>query len=309
MNMFYQSIALILIIFSVLVFLAYTLVNVEKGDFLEYQKSSDYKFINSSNGLTAYRDFGSKNDTPIIIIHGGTLPSQGYTEFCKSLSEYNYWVICYDQYGRGYSDRPKIKYSMDVYQKQLDDLLDHLNIKKFILYGISMGGPIAINYANNNVDQTLAVGLQVPVVDIDNNIFKFLKVPILGNILMRFFGLPIIEKRALEWDVDDKQKIFIDKYIVQLRMPGTEYALLSAIRNLFSKNYTHHYEVFSKYNIPIHIAYAKDDNEISVDSIKSVIKYNNHADVFVFSGGHSGSALIPDKIVSVFSKFLNNSLN
>ena len=309
MNMIYQAIIFILIISTILIFLAYLVVNPEEGDFSAYQKSSNYKFLESSDGLTAYRDFGSQDNTPIIVIHGGTLPSEGYTEFCQSLTKYDYWVICYDQYGRGYSDRPKIKYSMDIYQKQLDDLLDHLNIKKFILYGISMGAPIAINYANNNIDQTLAVGLQVPVVDIDNNIFKLLKAPVLGNIFMRFFGLPTIKKRALEWDANDDEKIFIDKYIAQLRMPGTEYALLSAIRNLFSKDYTQSYKEFSKHNIPLHIAYANDDQEISPDSIKSVIKYNNHADVFVFSGGHSGSALIPKKIVSIFTKFLNDSLN
>ena len=225
-----------LLIIIILVYLMYNLMNRESGDLIEYQNSSNYEFVELTNGLTAYREFGSKNNTPIVIIHGGTLPSEGYSEFCQRLSELNYWVICYDQFGRGYSDRPKIKYSMDVYQLQLDELLDHLKIDKFILYGVSMGAPIAVQYSNNHIDRSLAVGIQVPVVHIDNYIFKILNVPIVGEIMMRFFGLPLIKKRALEWNNDEfVNENFIEKYINQLSLPGTEYALLQPQEIFFPK--------------------------------------------------------------------------
>ena len=288
----------------------YNLMNRESGNLIEYQSSSNYEFVKLTNGLTAYREFGTKNNTPIVVIHGGTLPSEGYSEFCQRLSELNYWVICYDQFGRGYSDRPKIKYSMDVYQLQLDELLNHLKIDKFILYGVSMGAPIAVQYSNNHIDRSLAVGIQVPVVHIDNYIFKILNVPIVGEIMMRFFGLPLIKNRALEWNNEEFiNEDFIEKYINQLSLPGTEYALLSASRNLFPKNYTYIYEAFSKNKIPFHIAYADDDTEVSPDSVRAIIKINNDADVFMFTGGHGGSAKIPDKIINVFESFLSKNLN
>ena len=300
----------ILTIISLLITITYILINPEQGSLLEYQKSSDYKFVKLSNGLTAFKEFGSNKNIPIIIIHGGTLPSEGYIEFCQRLSEFNYWVICYDQYGRGYSDRPQIKYSIDIYRNQLDELLKYLKVKKFILYGISMGGPIAVDYANSNINNTLAMGLQVPVVNINNNIFKFLKIPIVGNIFMRFFGLPIIKKRALKWNNDAlEREIFINKYIKQLNLPGTEYALLSSVRHLFSKDYISNYINFSNHKIPTHISYADDDEEVSPESVKSVIKFTDHANIFVFSGGHTGSAKIPEKIISVFIDYLDSSLN
>ena len=127
-----------------------------------------------------------------------------------------------------------------------------------------------------------------------HNIFKILNVPIVGEIMMRFFGLPLIKKRALEWNKDESiNEDFIEKYINQLSLPGTEYALLSASRNLFPKNYEYIYEVFSKNKIPFHIAYADDDTEVSPDSVRAIIKINNDADVFMFTGGHGGSAKIP----------------
>ena len=63
------------------------------------------------------------------------------------------------------------------------------------------------------------------------------------------------------------------------------------------------------YKIPFHIAYADDDTEVSPDSVRAIIKINNDADVFMFTGGHGGSAKIPDKIVNVFESFLSKNLN
>ena len=47
----------------------------------------DYNFVNLSKGKTAYKDYGNKNDPAIIIIHGATLPSEGYVGFCEGLSQ------------------------------------------------------------------------------------------------------------------------------------------------------------------------------------------------------------------------------
>ena len=308
--MFYQVTLTILVITILLILILYFLLDRENGDLTKYQASSNYKFAQLTHGLTAYKEFGSNKNTPIILVHGGTLPSEGYSEFCQNLSENNYWVICYDQFGRGYSDRPRIQYSMNIYQQQLDELLTHLEIDNFILYGVSMGAPIAIQYANDNIDRTLAVGIQVPVVHINNHIFKLLSVPAVGEVMIRFFGLPLIKKRALEWSNDDfVSKDFINKYIKQLSLPGSEYSLLSASRKLISKNYNETYKTFSKNNIPLHIAYADDDTEVSPKSVQSIIKINPNSDVFIFTGGHAGSSRIPDKIVNIFINFLSKNLN
>ena len=310
MNMFYQLIIATLVVSIALIYVIYLLLNHENGSLSKYQESSNYKFVQLTHGLTAYKEFGSNHHTPIIVIHGGTLPSEGYTDFCQRLSELNYWIICYDQFGRGYSDRPRIKYSMDIYQQQLNELLDHLKIDKFILYGVSMGSPIAIQYANHNTQRSLAVGIQVPVVNLNNNLFKLLNIFVVGEVMIRFFGLPLIKKRALEWSDDEFiTEDFVNKYIKQLSLPGSEYSLLSASRNFFPKNYFPDYELFSKNKIPLHIAYANDDTEVLPESVQSIIKINNKADVFVFTGGHAGSSKIPDKIISVFTNFLSKNLH
>ena len=65
----------------------YLFSGFEKGDLKSYQEKSDYNFVNLSHGLTAYKDYGSKDDPVIVVIHGATLPSEGYVGFCEGLSQ------------------------------------------------------------------------------------------------------------------------------------------------------------------------------------------------------------------------------
>ena len=305
-----STVIIIVLIIPIIIGLAYIFANKEKGNLIEYQKSSNYEFAELSHGLTAYKQFGSKDNTPIIVIHGATLPSEGFIGFCEGLSQKGYWVICYDQYGRGFSDRPKIKYSMDLYVSQLNELINHLSIDNVILYGSSMGAPIAVSYSNKYPNLVLAVGLQVPLVHIENTMSSIMNIPFVGNILFRFFGIPFIKNRALEWPSgNESQRVFIERYIEQLTLPGTEQSILSSLRNVGSKDFYSSYLNFSKLNIPVHISYADDDDEIDPISVQRILEVTPHAESFVFSGGHGGGAKIVPEIINLFTKFLAKTLN
>ena len=310
MTVFSYILVSIALIIPIIVSLAYIFTSNEAGNLLEYQQSSNYEFVKLSHGLTAYKEFGSKSDTPIIVIHGATLPSESFLGFCEGLSQKGYWIICYDQYGRGFSDRPKIKYDINLYISQLSELINYLSIDNVILYGSSMGAPIAINYSNKYPNSILAVGLQVPLVQGKNKILKIMKIPFVGNAVLRFFGIPFIKKRALQWPSEDKsQRIFIEKYIKQLTLPGTEQSILSSLRNVASENFYPSYVNFSKLNIPIHISYASDDEEINPASVQSVLEATPHAENFIFSGGHGGGIKIVPEIINLFTKFLERNSN
>ena len=85
-----------------------------------------------------------------------------------------------------------------------------------------MGAPIAINYANKYPNQVSAIGLQVPLVNSNSKILSILKTPILGNFVLRTFGIPFSKNRAEQWVTDNpEQRDLIDRYIAQLTLPGT----------------------------------------------------------------------------------------
>ncbi len=306
----FSNTVLIILAFLILLLLIYLFYSFEKGNLDEYRQGSEYEFAKLSQGLTAYKDIGNKDDPAIIVIHGATLPSEGFTGFCSGLSAKGYRVICYDQYGRGYSDRPVTTYNMQLYTEQLRELLDFLDIKDAILYGSSMGAPIAINFSNNYSERILAIGLQVPLVHSNSKVLSLIKVPVVGNLFLRTFGIPFAKNRAEQWAHENEgQEEFINRYITQLSLPGTEYSLLSSIRNIVNKDFLPDYKEFSELNIPIHIAYASDDDEIDPNTVNDVLKLIPDADTFVFTGGHGGGGVIVNKLIDLFSDFLSKKLN
>ena len=198
---------------------------------------------------------------------------------------------------------------MDLYVSQLNEFINYLSIDNVILYGTSMGAPIAVNYSNKYPNSILVVGLQVPLVHIKSPLFKILKTPFVGNIFFRFFGIPIMKNRALQWPSENEnQRALIERYIKQLTFPGTEQTILSSLRNIASKDFYPSYLNFSKLSIPIHISYASDDEEIDPTSVQRVLEVTPHAESFVFSGGHGGGFSSPE-IINLFTKFLDNNLN
>ena len=306
----FSNTVLIILAFLILILLIYLFSSFEKGNLDEYRQGSEYEFAKLSQGLTAYKDIGNKDDPAIIVIHGATLPSEGFIGFCSGLSAKGYRVICYDQYGRGYSDRPITNYNMQLYTEQLRELLDFLDIKDAILYGSSMGAPIAINFSNNYSERILAIGLQVPLVHSNSKVLGLIKVPVVGNLFLRTFGIPFAKNRAEQWAHENEgQEEFINRYITQLSLPGTEYSLLSSIRNIANKDFLPDYKIFSELNIPIHIAYASDDDEIDPKTVNEVLKLMPDTDTFVFTGGHGGGGVIVNKLTDLFSDFLSKKLN
>ena len=305
-----STFVILLALIGALLSFFYLLSSFEEGNLKSYQSTSNYNFVELSKGLTAYQTFGKAEDQTIVVIHGATLPSEGYEGFCEGLSSKGYQVVCYDQYGRGYSDRPNIKYNMDLYTDQLEELLGFLSVDEVILYGSSMGAPIAINFANKHSSKVLAVGLQVPLVNSQSIFLKFMQVPIVGNFILRVVGIPFAKRRAEQWVQEDpKQKEFIDRYIQQLVLPGTEQSILSSIRNITNKNYMPSYLSFSKTTIPLHIAYAIDDDEIDPETVENVLNIIPRTESFTFSGGHGGGSKIVQELITIFTEFLNNSLN
>ena len=69
------------------------------------------------------------------------------------------------------------------------------------------------------------------------------------------------------------------------------------------------YLSFSKTSIPLHIAYAIDDNEIDSKTVEDVLNVIPRTESFTFSGGHGGGSKIVQELINIFTEFLDNSLN
>src|SRR5689334_9922559 len=105
------------------------------------RKSAPGKFVHLSAGVTHYDVMGPDSGRTIVLVHGFSVPLYIWDSTAAALSSAGYRVVRYDEYGRGWSDRPNIDYTADLYDRQLGALLDSLHVRDRIdLAGVSMGG-------------------------------------------------------------------------------------------------------------------------------------------------------------------------
>lgn len=85
----------------------------------------------------------------LILIHAGIAHSQMWDEQVKLFLKH-YQVIRYDLRGHGKTQTEAVKFSN---AKDLNALLEHLNLSKVHLCGISMGGKVALEFALSYPDK------------------------------------------------------------------------------------------------------------------------------------------------------------
>ncbi len=56
-------------------------------------------------------------------------------------------IVRFDKWGCGLSDRNRTDFSLEAELRILGAVVDHLKLKRFALFGISQGGPVAVAYA------------------------------------------------------------------------------------------------------------------------------------------------------------------
>jgi pimeloyl-ACP methyl ester carboxylesterase len=83
---------------------------------------------------------------PVVLIHGWPLSDEMFEYQYNDLINNKFRVIGITLRGFGQSSKPYGLYDYDVHARDIKKVLDRLDIKKAVLGGFSMGGPIAIRY-------------------------------------------------------------------------------------------------------------------------------------------------------------------
>lgn len=94
-----------------------------------------------------YEQWGAEDAPPIVLLHGWTGASLLFKDFGPALAE-NYRVVAPDLRGHGQSAKPKAEYTIQSFSDDTRALLQALGIQQeVVLFGQSMGGLIALDYA------------------------------------------------------------------------------------------------------------------------------------------------------------------
>jgi pimeloyl-ACP methyl ester carboxylesterase len=103
--------------------------------------------ITFKNAQIAFSDIGKGN--AVVLIHGFLENSTMWKTIIPELSKKNR-IITIDLLGHGKSDCLGYAHSMELFAQTLEAVLKHLRIRKVLLVGHSLGGYVALAFANKN---------------------------------------------------------------------------------------------------------------------------------------------------------------
>jgi pimeloyl-ACP methyl ester carboxylesterase len=192
-----------------------------------------------SDGVTYYETAGSESAQPVIFIHGFSVPNFIWDRNFTALAESGFRTVRYDLFGRGYSDRPRISFDKALFVRQLADLLDALKIERADLISLSMGGPIAAEFAYRFPKRVRKLVFLDPAgFDLELSLaVKLLNVPALGEIILGLLGLlgtrTLLETMLNDFysPTQDAKDYFIPRYQEQMKYYGFKRAILSSLRS------------------------------------------------------------------------------
>ncbi len=231
-------------------------------------------YIELSDGFTHYKLEGPTDGKLVVLVHGGTVPIWTWNKQVNILLESGFRVLTYDKFGRGYSDRPKIKYDQELYKRQLIELVDKLELnQKFDLIGLSVGGGTAINFTAHYPEKVDKLILISPLI----NNFKLPAVfqpPVFGEFIARLVGVKTIVKRfnrLVEGGPDAEE--FKKLYIEQTTYKGFQQSLLSMLRNNAVRDYSIAYQQVATHKREILLIWGTEDTEITKEMITDIRAY------------------------------------
>lgn len=268
------------------------------------------QFMKLSDGTVHYDVTGPANGDVVVLVHGNAAPYFSWDKNVKALTDAGFRVVRYDLYGFGYSDRPDIVYSRELYDRQLLELLDKLAFKAPVnLVGTSQGGSIAVYFASKHPEKVKKLALISPFINVlpMKAAITLLKIPGIGDYLARII-LDRINTNYPKKVFADTSSIpaeYLSQYLEQLKFRGFKRARLSNLRGDTLADFTRQYETVGKSAIPALLIWGTADIVIMADSIASIKKaMPGTAYSEIRGGGHLLHYEKPDPVNQVLTGFL-----
>ena len=119
------------------------------------------------NGFrVSYDEYGA-GERPIVLIHGLLMNRRMFDRLGPAMAERGNRVITIDLLGHGRSDRPAdmSQYSMTFFARQVEALLDHLDIDNAVVGGTSLGANVTLELAYLEPRRVKGMMIEMPVLD------------------------------------------------------------------------------------------------------------------------------------------------
>jgi pimeloyl-ACP methyl ester carboxylesterase len=263
---------LILVLVGIYFWVRFLLNNQETKTMNEAaRKNTSGKFIQLTAGITHYDAEGTDSGKVVILVHGFSVPYYIWDGTYDSLVQAGFHVIRYDEFGRGFSDRPDVRYDPVLYRTQLYELINSLKLKAPIsLAGVSFGGAVVSDFVVHYPQMIDKITLIDPV-------YSFGKIDapeIIAN-----YKLAIDHEKQAAGQLDDfkypeKFPGWVDKYKVQMQYKGFRHALISTRNNYSKDSIIANYQALGSLQKKILLIWGREDQTVPFqysDSLRKIL--------------------------------------
>lgn len=266
-----------------------------------------HSFIELKDGVVHYRLAGPAGGPLIVLVHGFSTPSFVWNDYFSPLTRAGYRVLAFDNYGRGFSDRPDTRYDADLSDRELEELLDRLAPEGTVhLVGYSMGGAVATIFAARHPERVSSLTLIAPaglgIVKNDN--VELLKRPLIGDWIVRMFGLRIFHAAA----ADEARRApdptrFLTDFDRQMDYRGYGDALLSTLRHFPLTGADAAFTEAGRAARPVMVIWGEADDTVPFSNAKKLMELMPRAKLYSYPKlghdiGFSQSAMLSGLIVN-----------
>jgi len=221
-------------------------------------------FVELAAGVTHYELSGPEDAPIVVLVHGLTSPMYVWDPQVEPLHEAGYRVLRYDNYGRGLSDRPNVRYDADLYISQLHGLLDAVAPGQPVVpIGLSMGGAIVVNFVDRHPERVAGYGLIAPAgLPYEKPaITRMLRWPCVVDVLA---ALPIADTLVLagaKRSANDEaaRQAIVERIEPQMKYAGYGRAVGRSLRDFVALDMTPAYTRVGRRGLPALVLWGTDD--------------------------------------------------
>ena len=266
-------------------------------------------FISLEDGVTHYEFGGPEPGAPVVFIHGFSVPYFIFDTTFEFLKGAGFRVLRYDLFGRGYSDRPIVRYDMELFIHQLKGLLDAFNLGAVNLIGLSMGGSIVATFTNRYPERVSKLVLIDPsgARPIDfSPLLKLVKMPLFGELVLGLFGTRnMLQGIASDLFSPELVEQFQAQYRVQMEFKGFKRAIISSMRANVLGSFLESYAELGRLNIPTLMFWGVNDKTVPFEQSADILAAIPHAEFHPIEAcGHIPHYEKPSEVNPILLEFL-----
>jgi pimeloyl-ACP methyl ester carboxylesterase len=229
----------------------------------EARRNAPGSFVRLPDGMVHYELKGPETGQLVVLVHGFSVPYYIWEHTFPALASAGLRVLRYDLFGRGYSDRPNLPYTMELFVRQLKDLLEALQADRPVdLVGLSMGGPISAGFTDRYPERVRKLCLLDPAGFQARRpvVYKLLALPGLGETLIGLFAKRLLaSSQPSDFFMPEKFPGYPQQFLPQMQYQGFKRAILSTLRVGPLGGLTQTYQRVAARGLPVLLIWGRQD--------------------------------------------------